>query len=174
MPYGNELFLGFSGNDILPAAEALGLTIDWEGNPPLGPSELVADIDKRLDGAYVKCLGMFDFFTDIQSQDGHYHVQTPLGRRDMVPWKLELAYDPYECGDETADAVLGVSLISRYFPTYLDWKDPHGGSGATLYLDATNMQMIDRARGWIVHAMPNATALQVFSTARICVKNIFY
>lgn len=174
MPYGNELFLGFSGDDIAPAVQALGLTLEWDGDPYLQPDDVRAAIDEKLDAAYRQTLGMFDFFSEVKREDsvsrgvGYYIVTTPLGKRTMSPWELELAYDPHECGDEPQDAVFGVSLISRYFPTYLDWKEPHGGSGNTIYLDGINMLMIDQARAFIVHAMPN------FSAARICIKTKFY
>lgn len=81
---------------------------------------------------------------------------------------LYLHYDPYEMNEEPKHAILGISLISRYRPTLLDWKYEHGGSGEVVTLDKQTITNIEIARKHIEKVLP------VFAKADIHIKGLYY
>lgn len=57
-------------------------------------------------------------------------------------------------GDEEGPRTLGITLFSRYFPTWVDWREPHGGSGNPIILDAETLRMVELARNAIAPILP--------------------
>jgi hypothetical protein len=92
-------------------------------------------------------------FTFLGAQPHRYlNYATPLGTREMVPFELELYYDPDEIGDTEETMAFGVSLSGRYFPTFLDWEDP---SGALYHwvMDDVGLKMMKDAKARITEAI---------------------
>jgi hypothetical protein len=52
---------------------------------------------------------------------------TQWGLRETRPFDMELIFDRWEMGETVDDMTLSVGLSGRYFPTFLDMSDPHGG-----------------------------------------------
>lgn len=171
MAYGHELFLGFRGlKDIGEAATALDIKV-FINEGEIEPEDTYKQINERLQKAWhdaIVDIGLEIIRETTLNRHISFLIKTPVGEREMVPWSLELQYDPHECGDEPEDAILGVSLISRYYPTYLDWREEHGGSGLVISLDANTLWAIERAKFHIKNVYP------IFGKADIHAKEIFY
>lgn len=75
---------------------------------------------------HAACLEMGWKFLNQESQNS-YLYETPLGQRELIPFCFELFYDRSEFEDTPEQAILGIALSGRYFPTFLDWDDRHGG-----------------------------------------------
>lgn len=125
MAYGVELVIGFNHEKWnlvrkmkvkipdLELSDDRNLTI---------PKELYESISNAQRLAF-EDMG-FEFLRN--SNGGWMIYTTPLGQREFTPWNLELYYDPHELGEKPEDAVIGVAISGRYFPTFLDWKNPNG------------------------------------------------
>jgi hypothetical protein len=162
MAYGSELFLGVLGiKNVTEAWKSVGVT--WAPFDDIERDE----IDKALKNAHAAALQELGMElidkSRIQRSDGkpvktdpHYvYVQGTDGvLRETIPWRLELSYDPGEMGHEPEDVMLGVSLVSRYFPTFLDWDKESGGSGDTIALTPTILSQIEIARKYITPIVP--------------------
>lgn len=88
--------------------------------------------------------------------------------REMTRWTLELSYDPDEMGEREDDAILGVSLISRYFPVFLDWMKEYGGSGDAIVLSPEVLAQVETARRHIAPVLP------FLAQAPIIIKELHY
>ena len=77
---------------------------------------------------------------------------TPEGEREFSPFDLELFYDPGEMGDNAEDAVIGVAISGRYFPTFADWKDAHGC--VPMIFDAEMQRIMEIAKRHITGVLP--------------------
>lgn len=63
--------------------------------------------------------------------DGNGPLRTDLavvnGHQQLRPFRMVHAGDEYEIGDEwPAGYIFGVTLATRYKPTFLDWETEHG------------------------------------------------
>lgn len=182
MAYGHELMLGVSGRAAIAAASAsIPMPITWEEYR--ADYEVPDELRDALYGAWdaaVAELGLRVEDIDAvrvggrpvpkRDRDGHYAYVTGLDGvlRQTARWDLAVYYDPMECGDEPDDAVLGVSLVSRYFPTYLDWQREHGGSGLVIQLTPEVLRMIEVARRHIALVLP------FIKDAPVIVKELHY
>lgn len=94
--------------------------------------------------------------TNGRSCDADYlYVEGLDGKvRQTCHWGLEVDYDPHEMGHEKEDMLIGVSLISRYFPVFLDWDKDHGGSGDTVILTPELLKSIEIARKHLSKVLP--------------------
>lgn len=93
----------------------------------------------------------------VEAYKGYVYVQGLDGVvRQTSIWNLEIDYDPREMGHEPQDVLLGVSLISRYFPVFLDWNKEHGGSGDPdmFVLTPDRLKTIEIARKHIAKVLP--------------------
>lgn len=136
MAYGNEVVLGFVG--ALKIRELLA-QLGFED-----PEPLAEDMDKWLSEC---CDDINMFLAQQDMQDSHRRTlelagfafvkaldhdsaqyATPAGPRRFTQFQVELFWDQ-DMEPLPEQAVLGVSLSSRYVPTFLDWRDEHG----TLY-----------------------------------------
>src|SRR5882672_576144 len=132
MANGHELFIGFKGKEkINEVAAALDIEIEWNTfTAEITSEDVHTQINEKLRKAWLEAIA--DIGLTVVSTDNPRYpiINTPMGRRQMVPWHLELEYDAIETDADPSTAILGVSLISRYFPTFLDWHEEHGGSGS--------------------------------------------
>lgn len=177
MAYGTELFLGFANPEMLDIVAQLGLTVDLSNDEDreeerVGPENVLEDINAKLKQAYVDCL-QNDLHFNLRKRkiqnDGAYPImETPLGLRELSPWRLDLHFDPDEMGEDQSQAIFGVSLIGRYFPKFLDWANQHGGSGGMVCLNKETMANIEIARKAI------STVLPMWEIAHICFKMKHY
>lgn len=163
MAYGSELYLGLMGSkEVMDTLTSLGLKcdadyyLDEDANLERIQSDLVKAHKEALEE-----LGLvfIDPKTVLRNgkpvEDGYAYVMGLDGRlRQTCSFRLEIDYDPHEMGHTNADALIGVSLISRYFPVYLDWDKDHGGSGDTMLLTPEWLKAIEIARKHIAKVLP--------------------
>lgn len=179
MAYGHELFIGFRGKEkIDEIAERLGIKINFgplsvDGPPEFDPQSALDEINNKLEKVWhtaITGLGIEVLRpADTHSRYLNYFVvRTPTGLREMSPWHLGFDYDPHEMGDSPEDAIFGVSLISRYRPTFLDWDERHGGSGGIISINSTTIVNIAIARKNIEIVLPS------FATADVHIKELHY
>lgn len=161
MAYGSELYLGLVGEQpVLDTIKSLGLEYDDDqgladdktlnarleqaqrdafaemGLKIIDPSKIKKSNGRKPDADYLY----------IEGLDGKIRQTCFLG--------LEVDYDPHEMGHTKEDMLIGVSLISRYFPVFLDWDKEHGGSGDTMSLTPDVIKNIEIARKHIAKVLP--------------------
>lgn len=78
---------------------------------------------------------------------------TPAGEREFSPWQLQFSYDPGEMCETPDQAIIGVAISGRYFPTFLDWKDSSGGIWNFVF-GPRPVQELEIARRNIIKALP--------------------
>lgn len=173
MAYGSELFLGFVGEQTVDKVVAdLGLSWDTEfGSKDISEDDRLTEINNLLkvahkialeelgltiiDQSRLKIKNNFTGEEDVASTSGHVYVQAPDGTiHELTSWHLAFVYDPDEMGHKPEDMLIGVSLISRYFPVYLDWMKESGGSGDTISLTPDVLANIEIARKHLAKVLP--------------------
>src|SRR5581483_4453491 len=82
--------------------------------------------EPQLRQAHHAALLELGFTPPADINESYPRYETPAGEREFMPFRLEMFYDPGEMGDSAEDAVIGVAISGRYFPTFADWKDAHG------------------------------------------------
>jgi hypothetical protein len=86
-------------------------------------------------------------------QDRYILANTPRGPREFSPFSIGGA------GDEDEPPTYGISIVSRYFPVWVDWAHSSGGSHVPIVLNEPVMEMADEARSAIAEVIPEiATA----------------
>ena len=171
MSTGMEVVLGWTGGPEYwgKIADDLGLLFEnpIEGAPDLPITQREMNVEFTFDivhdpnqealfkahAAALKALG----FKNLEEKMPHKY-NTVLGPREFSPFELEVTFDPEEMGDELKDAVLGISLSGCYLPTFLDWRNPHGGFGV-IEMDQPFRDMVAIAARQIRLVLP------VFATA---------
>jgi len=136
MPAGVEVVLGIVGRpNIEKLLAAYSIDFDFDSDEGDGPEwELIYALHDSLDfdlvATHKTMLERIGFRYKGKSDITHgpAAVSPTGGIRDFSPLCLECFYDPDEMGQTWDTAVLGVSLLGRYFPSFLDWMYPHGGS----------------------------------------------
>ncbi len=196
MAYGTELILGFGYPKLIEVAEAIGIKITFDGDDP--PEEFMDEaamdaINTKLEKAWTKAIrdglgltvacGMEHYKRGGTGREALFVSLTGAALtpgtecddpailksiRQAQPFNLGLYYDPDECGDSKEDAVFGISLITRYYPCFLDLDKPHGGSGDVVKLDKATLAKIEIARAAIVTVLPQ------WDHAEIIVKELHY
>ena len=161
MAYGSELYLGIVGEQpTIAVIQSLGL----EYSPEDGLAEDTA-LDAKLKKAHHDALTEMGLIVidpiNIKRSDGrppdagYAYVQGLDGKvRQTCIWGLEIDYDPREMGHTKDDILVGVSLVSRYFPVFLDWASEHGGSGDTISLTPDVVKNIEIARKHLSKVLP--------------------
>ncbi len=170
MAYGSELYLGLVGEQVtLDTVKSLGL--QWAARDGLSEDKSLQDKLRRAQREALKEMGMNVVSAkDVTRSDGRpaddgyfYVVGLDNKVRQTCIWDLEVHYDPRECGHKPEDMLIGVSLISRYFPVFLDWDKESGGSGETISLTPDVLKNIEIARKHLAPVLPFiATAPIVF------------
>lgn len=181
MPTGTELLLGLRGEAAIEGvAHSLGLKYNWEASEFL-PVGLFEAIEKEL------AVHHKDAVTELgyelidparirqngkpleKAGEGYVYLRDPSGViRQTCIWGLQVFFDPHEMGEQKSDAVIGVSLVSRYFPVFLDCDKEHGGSGDPIELSPGVLGQIEIARRHLSKTLP------FIKTAPIVVKEMFY
>lgn len=92
----------------------------------------------------------FDETATLSVEHGLAHISavTGSGRLEFRAFSVEPA------GDEDEPQTLGISLLSRYRPTWLDWRDEHGGSAGPVILTDEMTALIASARKALVPVVP--------------------
>lgn len=165
MATGSELFLAVKGKTAIDKViSSLGLTYNWADGSWDDAS--YDALNQKLATAYDAAISDIGLTLIDPSRlttnhprvgiDPHYaYIQGTDGViRQTCRWGLQLEYDPDEMGDTEDDAILGVSLISRYFPTFLDWMKDNGGSGDVIELTPLILSQIEIARKHLVGVLP--------------------
>lgn len=183
MAYGNEVILGFGFPDFgsvlrrefritLPSPQSN----DWEEqvrywdcincDPEEEHDPAILKLQEKLEAAHTKaCLAMG--FTLAAKQGSSYPAYvTPLGLREMSPWRLASFYDPIELGDNPTTALFGVAISGRYFPTFLDWRDPHG--------TMTSICCDPKQKDWQIARKQIMAVLPWMKEAKFYVKELHY
>lgn len=103
-------------------------------------------------------------WTFKKKKNDHVVYDTQLGEREFSIWSLTYYYDPDEAGHWATDALIGVNLSSRYFPTFIDWKSEHGTG---LLKFSENQPEMVIAKKHIIAAIPE------LADAKWCCPSIF-
>lgn len=162
MAYGTELALGIDFDRARPILTREGI-VDVAG------IETRDGWEDALDAANQKLAGrLLEVHRQVLADRfGHAEVTaanggSPLivttvdGRRQEV-WPFQFGYvgDVGEFGHSWPQMYrVGVSLVTRYWPTWLDVHHRHGGSGLPVILDAATMQLVDQARDALATVIP--------------------
>jgi hypothetical protein len=168
MAYGSELYLGYVGIQALHnTMNSMGIALKIDDDIDFADEAQIDAINERLKQAHRDALTEIGLKiidpSRINRSDGrkvdtggrYIFVQGLDGKiREMVQWSLEIDYDPYEMGQTMDDVLVGVSLVSRYFPVFLDWKEDNGGSGDTISLTPDVLATIEVARKHIAKVLP--------------------
>jgi hypothetical protein len=159
MAYGSELYLGFVGEDTVGDILAeLEIVRVFTGIPKKLQEKLKAAHQKALEEIGMKIIDSRNILANgkpVKNVSNHIYVQGPDEVvRDTLVWTLEVDYDPREMDHTADDMLIGVSLISRYFPTFLDWNKESGGSGDTISLTSEVLQQIEVARKHLAPILP--------------------
>lgn len=102
-----------------------------------------------------------------RSDKRYYKVSTSDGPRRMAAWGLKFYYDTSNLADTPELGVIGIGISSRYYPTFLDWENPHG----TIYNQVVGPRMPQEmtiARACIVENLP------CFDKADFIVREVHY
>lgn len=169
MAYGSELFLGFVGEQVVDKI-VVDLGLFWDTGGDILEDDRLKEIELLLAVAHRDALEELGLkiidhsklkiknnFTgeDMLPEEDHVYVQAPDGSvHELTKWTLTLDYDPREMGHIPEDMLIGVSLISRYFPVFLDWMKDFGGSGDTISLTPDILANIEIARKHIAKVLP--------------------
>lgn len=143
MAYGIELILGFPFEK-------------WGDIPKsfIKFEESVCAIDLLHEAHKKACAEMgFKFIGRWKTNPDYDVYVTPLGDRITAPFRLEKHLDESEMCETEKEAVIGISVSGRYFPTFLDWRDPHGTLYNIVFDDEMKKDMAI-ARKHIVEALP--------------------
>lgn len=164
MAFGSELYLGIMGYEsVMSMIKDLGL--EYSDDEGLVVTDRYKDLQAQLAKAHTDALRemgleVYDH-TQIQRSDGsspspnYVYVKGRDGKvRETCIWSLEVDYDPREMGHRKEDMLVGVSLISRYFPVFLDWNKDCGGSGDTISLTPEVLENIEIARKHLAGVLP--------------------
>lgn len=92
----------------------------------------------------------FDPTAELKHSHGFpsIHANTPAGRREFSTFSIGLH------GDEEGPQTMGISISSRYFPKWLDWRFEYGGSNDPVYFDAPTLEMMGKAKAALGAVIP--------------------
>lgn len=91
-------------------------------------------------------------FDPSAKRDSRYHrymvASTPVGERSFSPFGIN------NIADEDAEGIIGISIISRYFPVWTDWRYPNGGSHEPVIFNQETLDSAEQARIAIYKMFP--------------------
>lgn len=162
MAYGTELVIGWGMNNFKLLEEQAGIIIPdssntnwWDNYQENIDTAInngnVANINDKLKLAHIAAIKKVGF-SITENSDMYILADTPLGERSFAQFRLEFFYDPEE-GDEPENAILGIGLSSRYYPTFTDWTVPNGAV-QPIQFDANTNKLIKIARKCIETELP--------------------
>ncbi len=185
MAYGIEIVLGWTENLFSEVAKAgIGAPVtneDWEEaesrgyddylwKKSAGLAKEIAEHAKNVQLTMLVAMGMkkVPWKSGTFSQDLVMALPPDGRERGFRRASIGFHYDPYEMGDERKDAVIGISLVTRYSPCLLDWEHEHGGSGSKFVLE----EDVLKTAGAFQYAM--TAAFPVFGLAKLIVVQCHY
>lgn len=140
MPYGLSAYHQVSASQVAALAARLGeaweppgarLESDWEYRERI-VDPIAEQVAEPLATAHLDLIRTY-FDPDAQFTPArvpvmsHVTAETPAGRREFRVFSLELSGDTINVGDPWPDGyILGVTLATRYHPTWMDWRDERG------------------------------------------------
>jgi hypothetical protein len=186
MPFGSEVVFGFWYEEFGILEEIFGF--EFPKREPVDDEYVIIDewqdikdcwaendidvlihekiskvIDADLEKAHHEaCLAMGWELVDDRVRDRKTY-RTPISTVNLSPFKTKFYFDPDEVGELPCDAVVCVPLSSRYWPTFIDWRSPHGAS-STLKLGNEVEVAIEHIKKHVPH----------FNKASLIAKNRFY
>lgn len=159
MAYGAELFLGFVNSDATQRLmRRMGVELTGPDSYPtlvaVGGGDKPPLQNKALQEAHAAACAEMGW--ELIKPMDHLYItyELPFGKQELAPFALEYCYDREEMGDDEEDAVFGVAVTGRYRPTFVDWREPHGGSGNAVVLDTRTLTEMEIAKKHIVAALP--------------------
>lgn len=160
MAYGSELYVAVPLDSIPALAASCG--VGWDGSAAPESEEftfqvedLAAALTPAVRAAQLEVIRARFDPAAAPDRGGFVAAATPAGMRRFGPWEFEVDGDPVELGDRWPDDfAAGVSVWSRYFPAFADWRHPHGGSGAPITLAGETLEMFDQARDALAGRIP--------------------
>jgi hypothetical protein len=163
MPLSNELILGFRPRDLGPLCARYN-----DGFKPTAEA-LAEAMYRDLKEIHRELLSRH--FGAPAQEDAYgicFEMPTPAGVRSFAIFHAEgYIGKAYEVWYAPESSFFGVRLVSRYSPTWLDWRDEHGTDGCFI-IDADLLAMVDEARTAIAGRIPE------FAQAGIAVEPVFY
>jgi hypothetical protein len=171
MAYGNELILGFNSAKWPIAEKSLKFKMpkiaaaddvesaddDVFADIAAAAIESVAQVvDKKLFKAWKRAcaaMGWKDLGTWGKPPVSGIKWQTPVGPREIIPWTFEFQLDQDEMGEKPSDAIIGVPVSGRYWPTFVDWRNQHGTVWNLVVGPKEPIEM-GIARSYIIEAVP--------------------
>ena len=164
MAFGVELVLGFTFENFKDIHSLIKLELNEENQQEI--IDAFEQYGSQLKKAHYDTLIRYGF-TDVEENNLGFKANTPLGKREFSSFDLQWFFDPYELGDTIETSIIGISLSGRYVPTYLDWKDPHGGI-SNIAINKTLIDMVEIAKSKIVKVIPE------FEKAELIIREEFY
>lgn len=160
MPNDNVLVLGFHVERHRKQLDAFfgahGIYYDDEDEQDI-VGESLDDINGGLAEAH-EALLKSKGFARLARQSGlinQYRAvaySTPIGVRRFQPFELRCHLDS-EAEDMFDDAVVGVAVCSRFYPTFVDWRSEFG-SLVPIVFDAELQADLDAAKKAIAKVLP--------------------
>jgi hypothetical protein len=161
VPASNELILSICLDDVKALCAEHGVTwTDLYDEKHDVVYELSRKLEDKLIAAHVKLLDAKfgagqrrNASGSLTSLGAQFTYDTPEGTRKFSPFSFQAFSDEDERKSFPDGYRFGVSLASRYFPVYLDWREKNGTDG-NFVLDQTLTAEIDVARTIIAEAVP--------------------
>ena len=126
MADGAEMVFGFPSWKYQNLQEQIGIIInDYDEIDMSNISSLEEITEKSIQAHKNACEEMGFVLQEIEQ--GYLIYQTPEGLRNLSPFSFEVHFEGEDGCLESS--VFGISITSRYFPTFVDWKFKHGGMG---------------------------------------------
>jgi hypothetical protein len=169
MATGNEIWFGYTYPEYHEKAPADAPRVPWplptDGSEDGHREEWIDQfdefckaVDPHLKEAWLAAVKELGWPTPVpkrgKGNEGYFTIHVEGGKRDFTAFSLyrqiggEMEFD-------FPDVPIGVPLSSRYFPTFLDWRDPSGTLPNPLVIWTPEMaRMIDVATRHIVTAVP--------------------
>lgn len=176
MAYGNEVMFGYRYHEFKELHSLMEVHFDEFDLEE--DDDAYHDLCDLLEGLFQRANEKIEeLFPTILEEAGfkylgkstrsYYVAETPLGKREFSPIRLEFQFDPYELGERLQDSVIGFALSGRYVPTFLDWKDP-SGTLWNITFDQEFLSLVDCAKKHLLKEFP------MFENAHIIVRENHY
>jgi hypothetical protein len=112
-------------------------------------------IQARFDPKAYRC--NYDQKVDTDPRENEYiTAETPEGRRKFGVCGLGGYGD-----EDDENGHLGISILSRYVPLWIDWRDPYGGSSSSIKFSKETLKMTEEARVAFAEVIPEIKDAEV-------------
>lgn len=111
-------------------------------------SDANARVEKQLADVHLQ-LVRSHFDLEARFGDNDYILaNTGAGPREFSTFNIAAS------GPEDGPLTYGISILSRYFPVWVDWRTTHGGSNDPVILNVETLEMAELARAAIRPVIP--------------------